>query len=504
MKYYFPRKVSARPSVSSVFSLALTVQGGALMRNGQVFVPRGVNTEGVANFASFYTGGINAYIDRIVGFDSTNTKWNTKIVRLNFERYPCSDPTRLYQAGDPRIPLCIPDTSQFPDWPANTTVVEGSVYKFGGQRYAAAKRTWRPDKGAPWNLDDHPVYIVGDVICGIWTQAEGWASANRIYICTVAQTAYVPGADSSMGPSGTGTVTDSVGATWSYVAEWGLTGNTQPFSGPVVFDGLHGATQYFNGWWDNHASWSLIGPDLTPTQAEAAWANWTTTVLNPTVQRCVDNGLYCFICDFDFGPADFPLRGARMLEFWTRISSGPWANHPRVLFDLWNESEDIGGFSGSTWTNQKPNIQGTVNAIRANGAQNVILVTTPQFCAYTQLATADPLVGTNIMYANHIYSDYASGGLDALLSTALASGQAVFCSEWGSNHEQDSGITDAFVANLMGRIETSYGAPHPAAGWMAWSFSPSWSPDMFTDALDTIPTYYGRVVRDLMTNLNTP
>ena len=71
-------------------------------------------------------------------------------------------------------------------------------------------------------------------------------------------------------------------------------------------------------------------------------------MLDPTVQRCIDNNLYCFICDFDFGPADLPLRTARMMEFWDRVSQGPWKNHPRVLFDLWNESENLGEFSGST------------------------------------------------------------------------------------------------------------------------------------------------------------
>lgn len=484
--------------------VALTVSGSRLINGqGQTVRLRGVNTEGVANFSTFYSGGMAAYIDRLVAKDANDQLWRPTIIRLNFERYPCANPARLYQAGDPRIPLCIPDTAQFPAWPANTQIVEGSVYTYGGYRYAASRRVWRADKGAAWNAEDHTTYVVGDVVCSIWTSVEGSTSANRVYVCTVAQPAYVP-SPSGDAPYGTGTVTDCLGATWQYVGEWGLTGSSQPFGGTRVFDGNHGAgVIYFDGWIDHTCSWQRVGSDFTEEEAEAAWDDWTADVLNPTVQRCIDHGLYCFICDFDFGPANLPLRNARMMDFWDRVSQGVWKNHPRVMFDLWNESETVGTFDGWTWSLQKADIQACVDLIRANGATNVILCTTPAYCALTYQATADPLTGSNIMYACHLYSDYyADTDNDTNLSTALATGQAVFVSEFGANQPDDTGIVNAFIADLMGRIEPTYGSSHPAAGWAAWSASQYWAPAFFTDSAYSMPNYYGTVIRGLLAGLN--
>lgn len=464
---------------------ALTVSGNHLINeDGLTLRPRGVNTEGVANFRAFYPGGINPYVDRLVGIDADAVQWTPTIVRGNFERFPCADPTRLYALGDPRIVYCIPDTSTFTAWPAATSVVEGGLYTFGGISYSANKRYWRADRGFDWNPGH---YLVGDRVVGL---PEG---TSHVYQCTAFGTTL--DADWGGGPSGTSSPqTDVLGNTWAYIGEWGTTGASQPFGGSSVSD-FYGT--FFT---DNLVTWSTVGPDGTPAEKETAWTNWSVDELDVFCQRCVDNEVYAIICDFDFGSADLPLRNARMMAFWDRISRSKWANCPNILFDLWNESTDVGGFHGWTWDNQKPYIQACVDMIRANGATNVILCTTPAFCAYTHLATASPLTGTNIMYASHLYSDYFSTTSNPdYLNTALASGQAVMCSEFGSNHESDVTITDTFLNSLMGQIEPSRGSLTPAAAWAAWSFSRYWSPVFFTNDLYTTTTYYGRSIRDLFT-----
>ena len=67
-----------------------------------------------------------------------------------------------------------------------------------------------------------------------------------------------------------------------------------------------------------------------------------------------------------------------MLDFWKRMAASQWANHPQVMFELWNESEDIGAHRGGpgSWADQKPAIQETIDAIRAAGARNIIIVPT--------------------------------------------------------------------------------------------------------------------------------
>lgn len=316
---------------------------------------RGVNSEGIANVIAFRGGmsGLNSYIDKATQTDATGSKWYARAIRLNFERYPCTDTSRLYQAGDPRNAYTIPE-------------------------------------------------IAGD------TQAV----------------------------------------------------------------------------------------------ADAKYTTWMNNVLNPAVQRAVDNGLYAIITDFDFGPADHPLRNARMIAFWSHLSKSKWANHPQVLFDLWNESEDVDGYSGWTWSNQKANVQSAVNMIRANGANNIVIVTTPAYCAFTDLATSDPLVGTNIVYAGHQYSDYFSGN-SARFQIALSSGQAVILSEWGVNADTNATTVNSFIATLQALLEPSKGATHPAIGWLAWSLSDSWSPDLYNSGTLTTPTAFGTGVRQWLFDMKS-
>jgi hypothetical protein len=280
----------------------------------------------------------------------------------------------------------------------------------------------------------------------------------------------------------------------------------------VAFDGNQSADNiYFDGWWDNLISWQSVGPyqAVSSAQGLASFQAWMSNVLNPTLQACVGLGLYCIVTDFDFGPATLPLRFQRMQDFWGELSTSSWANHPQVLFGLWNEMEDVEGYAGfdpSSWATQKANIQAVVNLIRANGANNIIITPAPGFNAYTDAATSSPLDGSNLVYSAHQYSTYFSGN-QPHLAAALASGQPVLLEEWGPG--DSSSTTDAanFAATLQSMIEPSLGATTPGVGWLGWAFTDSWSPDMFSDDALSQPTQFGVVVRQwlyTMRNTNQP
>ena len=149
---------------------------------------------------------------------------------------------------------------------------------------------------------------------------------------------------------------------------------------------------------DGLVQWQYLSADYAPEKAAANFADWKSKVMDPVVRRAIERGLYVVIADFDFGPAHHPMRRARMLDFWKRMAASQWANHPQVMFELWNESEDIGAHRGGpgSWADQKPAIQETIDAIRAAGARNIIIVPTPFYSTWAGEATASPLSGPNI------------------------------------------------------------------------------------------------------------
>jgi hypothetical protein len=247
-----------------------------------------------------------------------------------------------------------------------------------------------------------------------------------------------------------------------------------------------------------------MSPDYSPAQSSARFADWKAKVMDPVVRRAIDDGLYVVICDFDFGPAHHPLRHARMLDFWTRLARSPWANHPQVIFELWNESEDIASYAGGpgSWALQKPVIQETIDAIRSAGANNVIIVPTPFYSAWAGEATASPLTGSNVAYALHQYRTtweaYPSNREQ--IRQAMASGQAIVWTEWADDTPQTNPAllwptTTNAPPPLRQLLEPGEGSLHPAAGWFAWSLSNSWFPFLFTDAALTKPSPFGIATR---------
>jgi hypothetical protein len=431
---------------------------------------------------------VKQYVDRAIQTDATGNKWYGNAIRLVFERFPSVDPSRLYSTEN--SPYAMPDTIAFPGWIANHSYGDGEVAAWSGSRYRVVKKLWRADRGFAWNPAP---YQVGEIVVNI----EG-----NVYRCTSSSGAGAPAGDWGRYPRGTtDAIPEDQGAlkyVWQYIGAFGQSGAAAPFNQPTVSDNKQ-------SWHvDNLVQWQYMSSDYSPARASANFADWKAKVMDPAVQRAVDDGLYVIICDFDFGPAQHPLRHARMLDFWKRMAVSQWANHPQVLFELWNESEDIGSFSGGpgSWAAQKPAIQETIDAVRAAGAGNIIIVPPPFYSAWIGEATASPLTGANIAYAWHQYraqwEAYPSNREQIV--QGLASGQAVVVTEWGDN----SGDTDptrmwptftTVAPTLRQLLEASDGAQHPVAGWFAWSMTQTWSPDLYTDPALRHPTPFGVATR---------
>jgi hypothetical protein len=430
------------------------------------------------------------YIDRAIQTDATGHKWHATAIRLVFERFPSVNPSRLYKTEG--SPYAMPDTIPVAAWQAAHTYEEGEVASWAGKRYRVAKKLWRGDRGFAWN--PRP-YQVGELVVNI---------QGNVYRCTASTGSGDPAGNWGLFPAGTGTaIAEDQGNlhyVWSYVGVFGRSGETAPSSSrekPV--------TDNQQLWYvDNLAMWQYLSADYTPAQSLAHFSDWKAKVMDPVVRRAIDDGLYVVICDFDFGPAQHPLRHARMLDFWTRMARSQWANHPQVIFELWNESEDIGSYPGGpgSWAVQKPVIQETIDAVRTAGANNIIIVPTPFYSAWAGEATSSPLTGSNLAYALHQYRStweaYPSNRDQ--INQALASEQAIVWTEWADDSSQtDPALLWPTAANapppLRQLLEPAEGPLHPAAGWFAWSLSQSWFPDLFLDAALTRPTPFGVATR---------
>jgi hypothetical protein len=482
----------------------LSVSGNKFVDpDGRTVILRGVSSMGMAmvygnknSRGSYLPMTPEQYVDRAVQKDATGNLWYSTAIRLNFERFPSVNPSRLYmREGEP---YAMPDTIPFAAWQADHQYADGDVVASGGSRYRVVTKLWRGDRGFAWNPGR---YQVGDVIVNI----EG-----NVYRCVSSSGSGNPLADWGRFPRGTGqAIAEDQGALqyiWQYVGKFGKSGATPPFGKEATRDNQQ------NWFVDGLVQWQYMSPDYPQDKALANFADWKSKVMDPPVRRAIERGLYVVIADFDFGPAHHPLRRARMLDFWTRMAKSSYANHPQVIFELWNESEDIGGYRGGpgSWAEQKPAIQETIDAVRAAGARNIIIVPPPFYSTWVGEATASPLTGSNIAYAVHQYRsqwEMYAGNREQILR-GLSSGQAIVITEWGDNTAETNPArmwptTTTAPPALRQLIEPGDGAKNPAAGWFAWALSQTWDPHLFSDAALTTPTPFGVATRQWLTDKRT-
>ena len=107
--------------------------------------------------------------------------------------------------------------------------------------------------------------------------------------------------------------------------------------------------------------------------------------------------------------------------------------YPNVIWEPYNEPQ------GFDWTEIKPYHQAVVDAIRAVDPDNLIILGTPNWSQYVDVAARDPVVGTNLMYTLHFYSCSHQSWLRARGDAALATGAALFVTEFGATHA-DGGL----------------------------------------------------------------
>jgi hypothetical protein len=220
------------------------------------------------------------------------------------------------------------------------------------------------------------------------------------------------------------------------------------------------------GWYARVVRLTVYPPDWRP-DPDGYFANY----LKPAVDHATARGLYAIVDWHEIGdaaPADQETR-----QFWAQAAPA-FAGYPNVLYEVFNESEDLADTSWATW---KSNAQPWVDQIRRDAPDNVILIGAPFWTQELRGAVADPFAGSNLAYVGHIYPGISAavwgpGGA----FTDVAAARPMMITEWGyrtGGTDPVDGTQAGFGDPLKAWIETQ------RLGWTAWCADTIWDSTMF-------------------------
>lgn len=149
------------------------------------------------------------------------------------------------------------------------------------------------------------------------------------------------------------------------------------------------------------------------------------------------------------------------IAFFEEISS-EYADYDNVIYEICNEPN-----SGTSWNDIKTYANAVIPVIRANDADAVIIVGTPNWSQYVNEAAADPITGyDNIMYTLHFYAATHKQELRDTMKAAIDAGLPIFVSEYGICDASGNGGLDYEQADLWVKEMNEYGI-----SYLAWNLS---------------------------------
>ncbi len=144
------------------------------------------------------------------------------------------------------------------------------------------------------------------------------------------------------------------------------------------------------------------------------------------VENAIDLGIYVIV-DWHTSNAVTSAGGSQAQQasdFFTMIAQ-KYGGYPNLIYEDYNEPNKV------TWAQIKPYHQAVVAAIRAVDPDNVIVLGTPTYSQDVDVAAADPVAGTNLMYTLHFYACTHKQSLRDKGTTALSKGLPLFVTEFG-------------------------------------------------------------------------
>ena len=200
-------------------------------------------------------------------------------------------------------------------------------------------------------------------------------------------------------------------------------------------------------------------------------------VLRPTVDYAASKHVYAII-DYhqildvwDATQRRATSDAADAVTFWTAVAPA-FANYSNVLFEPFNEPMDayidVADFANVA--------QSWVTAIRASAPNNIIIVSSPEWCQLPAEVSAQSLSGSNLAFTAHIYPENYQLGVETQVTVAQQR-VPVFVTEWGyqlSDQSQFGYATPNWPTVFRPYLDNI------GASWTAWDADSEWGPTLYS------------------------
>ncbi len=173
------------------------------------------------------------------------------------------------------------------------------------------------------------------------------------------------------------------------------------------------------------------------------------------IEAAVANGLYVVV-DWHAHRA-YPEQAERFLV----AVAEKYGHLPNLIYEPWNEPLQ----QGVDWSRDvKPYHERVIGAIRAVDPDNLVIAGSPSWSQDVDLAAADPLAFDNLAYTLHYYAGTHRQELRDKGDAALAAGQTLLITEFGTVEATGDGPIDHEESRRWWDWAEARGI-----GWMAWS-----------------------------------
>lgn len=202
--------------------------------------------------------------------------------------------------------------------------------------------------------------------------------------------------------------------------------------------------------------------------------------LDPAVEECEKNNLYCIIDWHEIGNWKSAKTAHDLIGFWQETALR-YADRPHILYEIFNEPTEPKERDRENWLAWREKAQEWVDMVRAAAPETVILIGSPHWSQMPAFAAQDPFRGDNLMYVMHLYGGWPRETWDDLFGNAAAQ-LPIFVTEWGWSALPRNRLTpfygtrDKYAAPLR-----AYFDARPGVSWTAWSYDPHCGPAMAGD-----------------------